>query len=783
MEIIKFNKQPELEQIFKSALSRKTLIPILGAGFTNGEDAHGRKVPGGKEFKQIMIENICKHSDELTEDDFEQEGYKFSEIANEFFKRIPKDKYKKILQNCFTKVRLSQEKRNLLNIGWPYIYTLNIDDAIERNSAYNPVLPYRRLAPFVNELQCVFKMHGDVLEELKYDEMPNIIFSQEQYIKSLESNTHILKFFQSDYSSNNTIFIGCSLDDELDLKYAISTSSIEENSNLVRIFVTREEPKGLRKSRLEDFKISAVLLVEDYADFYNYLYGLYDDIRYTTEQPFDEFKNPDIQELGVDVDINKEYLLDLLGVKSSSKSTPYFTGRRDLESTIIKKVEDETVTVISGPRYSGKTILAKTLVKDLKNKNVYLFPTHVSFSQSEIKDLLKIENSYLIFDTNSIDVTNLTQIKANLQKFFDNKTNLIILSNKSDSLVNNISSSLTNNNFYSLPNRYSENELDIINDKLSRIGLIEIEKNLSLLDNCYRMFKTYGSKLPIDAAKMTINDFKMTLILVSDGKIYSVIFRLFDITIPEVDNYLKKMSPIVESQDISNIERHQHSGYKITSNSTSWIFRLLSEYKEKHGHNRVRDNVYEIIKTLKESGMYESIYKKIITFDNLNQVFSGKSKGEAGLILNIYEKLESLLYSDSHFWLQRAKSIKNLKRNSIKDIRLAIDYAKKAYHDASRDTIETMATTTLALLYCRLVVLTKHKDSEDVKDAISWLHSAIQVTSYNKRHVKTILEGAKDPRSDIYKLCHFLLKNVLELETMERKMAEEIINMVLTAKN
>ncbi|EKE05982.1 MAG: hypothetical protein ACD_19C00134G0003 [uncultured bacterium] len=382
MEIFRFEKQPELEQIFKSALARKTLIPIIGAGFTNGEQAHGRKVPGGSEFKNIMIRNICKHSDELTEDDFEQEGYKFSETANEFFKRVPKDDYKRILQDCFTKVRLSREKRNFLNIGWPYIYTLNVDDAIEKNSGYNPVLPYRSLSPFVNELRCVFKMHGDVLEELKYDEMPNIIFSQEQYIKSLESNAHILKFFQSDYSSNNTIFIGCSLDDELDLKYAISTTSVEENSNLVRIFVTREKPKGLRKSRLEDFKISAVLLVDNYSDFYDYMFNLYDDIRYTNEQPFDEFKNPEIQQLGTEVESNKEYLLDILGVKSSSKSLPFFTGQRELLTTIIKKVLDETVTVISGPRYSGKTILAKTLVKNLKIKMYISFLlTSVSASQ------------------------------------------------------------------------------------------------------------------------------------------------------------------------------------------------------------------------------------------------------------------------------------------------------------------------------------------------------------------------------------------------------------------
>ena len=110
MEIIRFNKQPELSQIFKSALSRKNLIPIIGAGFTNGEKAYGRRVPGGNEFKNIMINAVCDYSDELTKNDFEQAGYKFSETADEFFKRVPKDIYKKILLDCFTKVHLSKDR-------------------------------------------------------------------------------------------------------------------------------------------------------------------------------------------------------------------------------------------------------------------------------------------------------------------------------------------------------------------------------------------------------------------------------------------------------------------------------------------------------------------------------------------------------------------------------------------------------------------------------------------------------------------------------------------------
>ena len=48
------------------------------------------------------------------------------------FKVISKEEQRKYLRNNFTKVKLNGEKKKFLEIDWPYIYTLNADDAIER---------------------------------------------------------------------------------------------------------------------------------------------------------------------------------------------------------------------------------------------------------------------------------------------------------------------------------------------------------------------------------------------------------------------------------------------------------------------------------------------------------------------------------------------------------------------------------------------------------------------------------------------------------------------------
>lgn len=777
MEIIQFNKQAELWEFFTTAFSRRNLIPIIGSGFTRGEKSRIGQVPNGREFQDIMIKQICKYFSEISEEDFKKEGYKFSEVANEFFKRVPKEAYKRLLRNHFTDVDLEKIKKKFLKINWPYIYTLNIDDAIENNSKFKPVRPYKKLSDFVNDLNCVFKMHGDVIEELTYDELPNIIFSQEQYIKSLERNAYILNFFQSDYSSKNTIFIGCSLDDELDLKYAISTSEDIRNVNVSKIYVTSDEPKGLRKSRLEDFGITKILLVDDYQGFYRFLFEIYDKLRFFEEKPFDQFKNPTIEICEKNLNKNKEYLLDVMGAKSSEYTLPCFVEEREISNRIIKEILNEVVTVISGKRFSGKTFLAKILVKLLQDKDVYFFPSSVSFNTSEINDLIKLERSYLIFDTNSIDINNVSGLGNLISEFRKVKTNIIIIVNKSDNLVNSAASMLTNNNYFNLKNKLTIKEVNIVNKKLSEIGLIKLDKKMTLLDNCFRAFEAYKERIPFDAEKLTDKEFILSVILSSDGKVYSILFNLFGINKSEADVYVDKLSPFIEYQNISTIELHQHSGYKISSNSSSWLFKILNEYKNKLGHNKVAKNICEIVNELIKNKVFGHLYKKIITFDNLNQIFSVKGKGEAGLILNLYEKLEPILYNDNHFWLQRAKSILNLKRENIQSLKLARDYAKKAYYD-SFDKLQINAITTLALIFGRIAAIQSFDNKNDLENAINWYYMALQETQYNKRYIRDILKKTKRRNNDIKNLCNFLLKNETYLGTNERKNAEYIINKV-----
>ena len=95
-----------------------------------------------------------------------------------------------------------------MKINWPYIYTLNIDDCIEKNSAYKQVVSINRTVDenIYNEEKCVIKLHGDISQYITYSD-EKIIFSQDEYLSSLEENVSLLNRVKYDMKFSNIIYI------------------------------------------------------------------------------------------------------------------------------------------------------------------------------------------------------------------------------------------------------------------------------------------------------------------------------------------------------------------------------------------------------------------------------------------------------------------------------------------------------------------------------------------------------------------------------------------------
>lgn len=88
------------------------------------------------------------------------------------------------------------------NIDWPYIYTLNIDDAIENSSSFKKIiLPYLEFNDEIfSDEKCVIKLHGDIGNIVTYKDSGKI-FTSKEYALSLDKNAPLLNKLRNDYKT------------------------------------------------------------------------------------------------------------------------------------------------------------------------------------------------------------------------------------------------------------------------------------------------------------------------------------------------------------------------------------------------------------------------------------------------------------------------------------------------------------------------------------------------------------------------------------------------------
>ena len=805
MEILDFNNEEVKEELVRHIKSG-VLVPIIGSGFTGNEELkNGKKVPNGRMFKELMINEIVKIDNSLSEKELKNE--KFSEISSIFWELVGKEVRKDILKNNFIGVKLSPLKEKFLNIDWPYIYTLNIDDAIERYGEYSKLLPYKRFEKSqTSQMKRVYKMHGDANEEIFYDNnKESIIFNENHYIKSLEENQEMLAEFISDYKENNIIYIGCSLDDEIDLQYAVSKCGDLSEIHTNRYFVTNEEINIKSKIKLRKYGINKILKVNDYNEFYKTMTKITIDNEIFGEQQLLEFINPDIEVMKFDFEENLRHLLNGIDIyKDNRFIIPQYFIERDKTKDIIKIVEKNDLVVLVGRRISGKTFILADLVKKMKAKrDVYFFPSTVLVSEEIILKLLKIKNSLIIFDTNSIDFSNIVFVKKQMEIFKRNNTKIVITANTNDNLMFIFAPMVKKFKIEEIKinNVLSQQEYDDINKKLSKIGISEFleykpintRKNykLTILDNIVRLSNDiYGTEIQ-SFVRLNTNlsrdispeELKILVMLATGDKIYRPMLQRIGIDDEKLSYIKKKYSPIIDVEGSAMIEKRYHTNEKIVCNSRIWLLYMLGKYSDlPNSAERIGEVISEIVECLINYKDYKSLIKNMILFDNLNQIFVKENRGAIKVIFEVYSSLQDTeLYEDRNYWLQRSKSILSLKRTEKDELEKALKYALKAYNDADKDDryskIKENSSLTIAMIYGRIFTVSKLNDVECFNNCINWYYTAI--CKYNENaYIKDFVKKSKLYRnrqgSDFENILNVIINKRLPIYNENKYKANEL---------
>lgn len=717
------------------------LTPIIGSGFTAGCNTPYSKVPDGCTINQIMKEAISQCNPSLSVGD-----YLLSKTSRYFFEIVQKKQRDTILRNCFTDVSLSLELKDFLNLPWTYIYTLNVDDAIEKNG-YNAILPYHDAFFPEHREKVVYKMHGDVHYELNSQTDKNLVFSFSQYVNTLTDphNKTLIDEIKSDYIQKNLVFIGCSLEEEPDLKYIYDEVRSDLSVNNIRAVVRNGKLTSEQEINLSFYGINTVILVNNYRTFYLDFTQKVNSLRSSRNANSYEFVNPSFIN-----DDDKEKDIDFFAGKyifMPEKNAFYKSNlmvKRNILSDLETAIMENDAVLLQGRRFSGKTHLLSMIVERFQKYNILFFPSNTSFDENVISKLIKgKKDSLFLFDSSSLSEYAYQEVAYAKDDLKFNNSKVVIAVNSKDVFL---SDTLCAKTIHINP-KFEGKELDDMEKAANKYGLIKREKSNTSIDYLKNISEQQGIKIEILSSFPTSNFTKyemvMLLMLCVHDKFYLGDVVALGIPIRSVDLLVNKMNGILEKVPVSKNEKSNHSSEKLIHNSKYVLMSIMSNLKMKE----IVDTIIFIVSKLKNDKFRRRLYVEVVLFDTLNQLF-GKNSGAGNVIREIYDSLENYLYDEMDYWLQRAKSIYRMDSNNYEQLKQAYSYAKKAHCDGD-NRIQAKSALTSSVI-CSLLSNIRDISSTEIAEyenkAIEYAYAAI-TSDYFKRLPQKLEDEFEKKRS------------------------------------
>lgn len=764
MNIVSFD---DIRDSFIANMRRKMIIPVIGSGFTRGCKSFKGIVPSGWDYKQYMIKEICASLNTVRPEDLEKES--FSTVSSIYGRAVSENKKKMYLRDKFTNVTLDNEQSRFLSIQWPYIYTLNIDDGIEKNSRYQRVVYANRNVDdsIFDKECCVIKLHGDVNEMLTYTDSQSLVFTKEQYLKSIQSNVSLLKKLKHDAIFQNMLYIGCSLIDEIDL---MAYAPIENDGHITaRYYCTVTNPSVLDQIKLEQYGITHCVVFESFEGMYDAIIDACAEAEQIRIDDLEAYKSFTVNYLPSAFEINKPYLLygkSLIG-KNREITIPYFFISRDICSDIIKNMSSNSLQFVIGSGCSGRTFVMADIACKIRDKDVFLFESKNRLNDIAFDALLQKKNSVILADSNALSIHQIEQIIKKRHILAHNDVQVVIFVGKNNRDVASllkfyeIKEEINNSEIpqLELRNKFTANEIAQLNPRLTAIGAGVFNVRKTIVDNIIEIGNNlieknkYQDTIPrLDMMK----EIAALIALATEQKLYSDRVTELDI-VEETVLQRKRCEPLIDIESSWSFEKSagDNSPIKYVINAEYWLYRQLEIFAKKERNRACITDAYRHIvsRIIQHEGspslLYnnkDASYKDYILFDNINKIFGATGRGGLALIRSIYDSLNDLLSVDPNYMHQRAKSYiktacctgnyteknKHLER-AYRDASVAAQVFESRYNEHSNEKIMISIAHvwyTQALILCHKANANRFENKSDNSSAISMLHRAL-TSPYN----------------------------------------------------
>lgn len=711
--------------------------------------------------------------------DNELDKFEFQELSDIYFREkiVPLESIKKCVDACFTKVDITDAaKLRFLSIDWPYIYTLNIDDGIERAIDGVKVLPYKAFSRHPGR-RYVYKLHGDaedVLTAASHDDL-QVIFGKADYIKSLKKNEYFLSSLTNDFCEKNVLFIGCSLTDELDISFALaSIPPSEKRTKIARIFVTSSAPESYsEKKKLKSYGITDVI-VSNYFDFYNLVASISD--REDQASPvMESFAYAD----GANKYTDDRFVSYLLQSGWRHNENPYSVSiPRTAEKVLREKINKNPLVAFWGRRFSGKTTILHRILSDFRTRRRFFVPAQSSMGDRVFNEFFKIEDALIAIDYGALHYDQLRVLAQQSDRLRDNNTTVLL--------------ALPRVELNALGNGYAEEAVEVdsrlhyteiieLNRLLDPLGFRRWTQSDSILDNVFTLGTSSiasgilsnqsklderidlicdegqrNGKLPVPSKL----EFSLLFYLAVRQQIYSFVHRtltkkygLAHLADTHSLEFSRKWSPFIEFEMTDSVSRRaENSSSVLICNSYAWTQLAVRRLSDRLGLAQAAAYIVDLYISIKD---VDTEAFQLILFDNLNSVYSTKKLNEkdwgARVINTVYEKLAPYCAQDPDYWLQRAKGVYYVS-NDESAIRIAIEYCEKGIFEKTEKT-SVNAKLTKANLLGKLCNVTNFRSDEDLSKAIDAYVEAIGRRDENPTYIDELLRKNRRGTGYMHNVC------------------------------
>jgi hypothetical protein len=734
-------------------------IPFFGTGFTKDCGARAGRVPDAFALTKHITSAAAQKTGLSASEISQITGIANLKLAFELLTSedyITKKQRQSLLGNLFSDVKLADKsKKEMLNLEWPHIFTFNIDDAIEEiTRKFDVIRPNRPVSrEYIASKKCLFKIHGDILEYLQYDD-PNVIFTWREYAESIQTNEAMLSYLADQAKHTAFLFIGCSLDAEVDLLH-IGARRQFKNS----IFLKKGELTVPEKLTLKSYGITQVITFDQYNEIYDWVAStLRNEV---CEAPLKDLTFEEsfgAVDKAISIIANGGPLIseDSDGNRIGKKLS-IFANREALD-TAKSVLRNCQYLFVTGRRFSGKTLFLMQLINALATQTSYFYASSDVFN-ANVKRLIEgVENSVFFFDSNYLDVKALEAVLG-WKTHYTNK--FVFCSSFGDAEIFRF----TFQKFtakameISLSNKLTSDEAVLFNSELNGCALPNYTLNETLLNFSYKYYESYKSILntstifgsPIDDAFFKIMILSSAFSKAQINHIKSLI-PYFD-----VEDFLVHHDRLFEREVDVTV------GEVFICNSSSWLISRVEEFISKEA-SRAIELVSDIIIGLSRRA-FQDAAQRLITFDKLNEL-AGTTKTRY-FIRGIFERVEGVFKDDSHYWLQRAKC-ELIMGDKVEAISDGIRFANKVRveNQVNKNQTYFSATLVLAQLCSRKYCFANETST------LLWLldlytESVDNYTS-NKRHIDKVIRSYSDKRSDIF-ISLSALENTTDKELWVRK--------------